>query len=268
MINNEKIDAVIVTASWFSIDKIILSLLEYNTPCFIEKPIALSSKKVKKIIDIIDNQKTHIQIGYNRRFYNYNKELIKYIKNNPVRSVIVEIPELIDPSDNKKVDQFIWLESSTHVLDLMKYYFGDYYIKSNSKTKFINSKYFDTFNLLLSSKYGFPIHLIANWNTPSNFAITINFNNTIIKISPLEFAYLYKGFDIVEPTIDSPIRKYNPKIIKEYYCSSKEDLFKPGFLNQYKYFLGIMNKDEQDNFKPTSLNDILFYTEFVESIYN
>ena len=50
MIKNENIDAIIVTASWDSIDNIILPLLKYDIPCFVEKPIALTSKKVEKII--------------------------------------------------------------------------------------------------------------------------------------------------------------------------------------------------------------------------
>ena len=266
MINNEDIDAIIVTASWFSIDKIILPLLEYRIPCFIEKPIALSSKVVENIIDIIDIHKTHIQIGYNRRFYNYNNEIKKYINNNPIRSVIVEIPEPLDISDIK-LGQYLWFQNSTHILDMMKNYFGDYFIISNKKTKFINDKYHDTFNLLLSTKTGVPIHLIANWNVPSNFGITINFKNTIIKISPLESGYLYKGFDIIEPTVDLPIRRYNPKIIKEYKCSKKDDIYKPGFLNQHKYFFNLMDKKERNNYNPTSLKDILFYSKFIESVY-
>ena len=217
MIDNEKIDAIIVTSSWTSIDKIIIPLLNYKIPCFIEKPIALSSKKVKKIIDLINVQKTHIQVGYNRRFYNYNKKIKKYIKNNPIRSVVVEIPEPLDIS-NIELGKNLWFQNSTHVLDMMKNFFGNYFIINNNISKFINDKYYDTFNLLLSTEDGFPIHLIANWNSPSNFAIIINFKDTIIKISPLEYGCLYKGFDIIEPTVDLPIRRYNPKIIKEYKC--------------------------------------------------
>ena len=44
----EKVDAIIVASSWTSIDKIIIPLLKHKIPCFIEKPLALSSKKVKK----------------------------------------------------------------------------------------------------------------------------------------------------------------------------------------------------------------------------
>ena len=151
MIDNEKIDAIIVTSSWTSIDKIIIPLLNYKIPCFIEKPIALSSKKVKKIIDLINVQKTHIQVGYNRRFYNYNKKIKKYIKNNPIRSVVVEIPEPLDIS-NIELGKNLWFQNSTHVLDMMKNFFGNYFIINNNISKFINDKYYDTFNLLLSTE--------------------------------------------------------------------------------------------------------------------
>ena len=84
----------------------------------------------------------------------------------------------------------------------------------------------------------------------------------------MEFGYLYDGFDIVEPTTDKPIRQYNPRIKKEYQCSNKKDSFKPGFLYQHKYFLGLLDKNEKSNFTPTNLEDILFYTKFVENIYS
>ena len=118
------------------------------------------------------------------------------------------------------------------------------------------------------TKNNIPIHLISNWNTPSNFEILINFDKTIIKLSPLEFGYLYDGFDIIEPTDDNPIRQYNPKLIKEYKCSKEDDSFKPGFLYQHKYFLDLLDKNERSLYTPTNLVDILFYTKFVENIYS
>ena len=267
MIKNENLDAIIVTVSWNAIDNIILPLLKNNIPCFIEEPIAITSNRVEKIIDLINLQKTHIQIGYNRRFYSYIPEIKEYIKNNTIRSVVVNIPEPFD-SDDINLGRNLWIQNSTHVLDLLKLFFGNYFIKSKNISRSTNIYNYDTFNLLLSTNNGFPIHLIANWNTPSNYEITINFKKTIIKLSPLEFGYLYDGFDIVEPTADKPIRQYNPRIKKEFHCSNKKDSFKPGFLCQHKYFLDLLDKNEKSNFTPTNLEDFLFYTKFVENIYS
>jgi hypothetical protein len=89
----------------------------------------------------------------------------------------------------------------------------------------------------------------------------------VIKISPLEYACLYKGFDIIEPTVNSPVRKFNPIIEKEFYCSKEFDIFKPGFLNQHRYFFDLMGDKEKADYNPTTLNDILFYSHFIESLY-
>tara|TARA_B100000315_G_scaffold174893_1_gene163398 strand:+ start:14370 stop:15173 length:804 start_codon:yes stop_codon:yes gene_type:complete len=266
MIDTEQIDAIIVTASWKSIDEIILPILKYNIPCMIEKPIALTSNKIHKIIDLIKLQDTHIQIGYNRRFYHYTKDIINYINDNPIRSVIAEIPESINLTDIE-LGQNLWIQNSTHVLDMMKLFFGKYYIINKSLKKFLNNEYYDTFSLLLSTENGFPINIISNWNAPSNFSLSIFFNDTVIKISPLEYACLYKGFDIIEPTVNSPVRKFNPIIEKEFYCSKEFDIFKPGFLNQHRYFFDLMGDKEKADYNPTTLNDILFYSHFIESLY-
>ena len=80
--------------------------------------------------------------------------------------------------------------------------------------------------------------------------------------------YLYKDFTVIEPTTDNPIRQYQPKVIKKYKCSNITDKYKPGFLNQHKYFLNLTNDNERLKFNPTKLNEVLFITKFIESIYD
>ena len=265
MIEKVNIDAIVLTVSWDSIDKMVIPLLKSNIPCFIEKPLALTSSKVMKIKKMVTDSKTHIQIGYNRRFYDFIPKIKNYIDNHKVKSIIVEIPEIYN-SSNIKSGKHLWINNSSHVLDLINYFVGNYKIKYKHNN-LIERKNKNSFNLLLTNDKNIPIHLVANWNSPTNTSIKIIFQRSIILLSPLESGFLYKGFNIIEPTSHNPLRKYIPKVIEDY-SFSKEDLkYKPGFLNQHKYFQGLFANQKTKDFKPTSLSDIIFHTQFIESIY-
>lgn len=214
----------------------------------------------------MDNSKTHIQVGYNRRFYDFTPQIKDYIDNHNIRSIIVEIPEN-NNKYNRDLGKHLWINNSSHVLDLINYFIGNFKIKYKHMN-LIDGGNIYTFNLFLSNKHGTPIQLIANWNSPSNTSIKIYFDDSIIWLCPLESGYLYKGFDIIEPTFKNPIRKYKPKIISEYSFSNESLKYKPGFLNQHKYFQGIMDNKKSLKFCPTSVSDIIFHTEFIEKLYN
>ena len=67
----EKPDALIVAVSWDQTEKIIEDVIKSGIPCLIEKPIALSSKKLIEIISATEKFNQNVLVGYNRRFYDF-----------------------------------------------------------------------------------------------------------------------------------------------------------------------------------------------------
>ena len=239
MVENERIDALWVMASWSEMDKLLIPLIKTGLPLFLEKPVALSSKKIKEAITEHEKTGQYIQVGYNRRFYPFIDEIKSTIKKSKLRSIIVEIPESIDLK-NIELAQKLWLMNSSHMIDLILFFVGDLNIKYKNNLVLSNDEIPSSYNAILETEQGVPVHLSAEWNTANNFGITFLVDNKRIVLKPLEKTTIYKGFDIVEPTKQSPLRQYLPKKISEYCCNGK---FKPGFYEQAEYFLRQLNSN-------------------------
>ncbi len=69
MVEKESLDVLWVMASWDQMDSLLIPLIKTGIPLFLEKPIALSSKRIHDAIDIHLQKNQYIQVGYNRRFY-------------------------------------------------------------------------------------------------------------------------------------------------------------------------------------------------------
>lgn len=264
MLKQEKLDAVWLITSWDSIEVILKELIQYKVPIFVEKPVALSSIEVKKLIELQNKYGTKIQVGHNRRFYRFMPELKSLIEKdrNKIRSIQIEIPETTGRKDNKNKD-YLWIHNSSHVMDLLTYLIGDLTVVDILKTKYSDESY-NTFNAFLKTKDEIPVHLIANWNAPSNFGIKFYIDNKIHELKPIEFYSIYDGFDIQEPTLETPIRQYHPRLTHKNYCNATGDDFKPGFLEQAKHFFGL--HDGNNRFSPTTFKEVFDTTIVIEKI--
>ena len=67
-------------------------------------------------------------------------------------------------------------------------------------------------------------------------------------------------------TPTNPIRRYKPKVVKEYYLETLNANFKPGFIGQTVNFFDTCVIKERKNDQGSTLIDALKVTEFCESI--
>ena len=268
MVELSEIDALWVTASWNSIDELLLPVLRCNIPTFFEKPVALSSIKVRAAIELDNAQSAYTQVGYNRRFYAYIPEVRKYLREHPPRSVLLEIPET-EPRSCASPEKYLWYHNSSHALDLLYHLIGRFCVDKVITQQRANSDAPNTLSGLLVSDSGIPINLVANWNVPSNTNITFYCQDSILKISPLEMVSIYSDLAVVEPTDTSPIRRYLPQLHRSLQCSALGDRFKPGFLGQTKCFIdNVVHGRGIGSFMPASLDDSLFVTSLIERLLN
>ena len=258
MVEKESLDALWVMIGWDQMDSLLIPLIKTKIPLFLEKPIALSSKKIHEAIDIQVQTNQYIQVGYNRRFYPFVEKIKSIISNGELRSVLVEIPESID-LNNKKLVSKLWLVNSSHILDLLYYIVGPMTIKYKSLN---NYPYPRSFHAIMETITHTPVHLISEWNTSGNFGITFYVDNKQIVIKPLEKVKVFQGYDLIEASDDYPINQYQPKVTVEYDCGSS---FKPGFYEQLNYFLENY-KSSNEEIKHADLNQCLYLTLLVEKL--
>lgn len=260
MIEEQKPDALIVAVSWDQTENIIENVIKTGIPCLVEKPVALSSSKLHGIIDNTKQFHDNVMVAYNRRFYDFIPEIKKALEENKLLSIELNFPESVKALTEKyseKILEHVLIYMTSHWLDLLMHLIGEI------KVEWIQRNV-DSYNGVLSStKYNVPIHLQINFDSPSNTSIALNFKDKIYKLCPIECLTIYKGMEIVEPTPESPIRKYAPQVEKTLYVDTA---YKPGFLKQMEHFIDCFVKKEKMNDIECRLSDSFRVTKLCEEI--
>jgi predicted dehydrogenase len=222
-------DAIMIAVDIDVTSEILNNLIEIHKPILVEKPISIKSKEIREIIEK-NNEK--IFVAYNRRYYNSTAWVKKFIESKSNVNATFFIPEK---------NKLNFYHNSSHIIDLMNYFFKD--LKLENTTHFTIDGELSGLTAIFKTKRGDIVNLISNWNAPSNFKIEVIHKDEKIELNPIEKARFYKGMQIIEPTIEEPIRKYIPKLINE---SENEGDFKPGFYKQASIFYNFVKHNQYD----------------------
>ena len=157
ILNNKKITHIMSCLPYFKQIKIFPKLMNSNKSIFIEKPFCLSSKIFKEIYEKNKKKNLNKYISFNRRYYNVLKKLKKRISKNDIKFVRVNICENFTnktKEKNKKFKKYFpYFGSSSHILDLIIYLFGN--IKILPKKKMWIFHLLIKYLLLIKKKYLF-----------------------------------------------------------------------------------------------------------------
>jgi predicted dehydrogenase len=266
MLEKESPDAIIVAVSWNQTEEIIEDVIKSGIPCLIEKPVALSSKKLIEIISATEKLNQEVLVGYNRRFYDFIPQLKSVIESEELLSIALNFPEAVDSiikAYSTDVVDHILIYMSSHWLDLLMYLIGDVridYMHRGNTADNISRAYN---GMLYSLKYNVPIHLQANFNTPSQISMIFNFKDAIYRLCPIEVLTVYRGMDCIDVSNNNKIRRYMPKVQKIYEVSTS---YKPGFYLQMENFIETCAKHSRENEVGCTLNDALKVTQLCEQI--
>jgi len=267
MLKNEDLDALVVAIDWDQTEKLAEDVIASKLPCLIEKPVALSSRRLKTIID--KNRKLHnkVMIGYNRRFYDFIPVVKKALKEKELISVDLVFPEPLKrlrKLKSEKIKHHILVYSSSHWLDLLRYLMGDIKVIHIHKKRCKKSKCDVAYNgLLYSKRHKIPVHLKAHFDAPDNTSIAFSFRDAVYKLQPIEVVTVYKGIDILEASGNTRTKTYIPRV-EEVFCTNQE--YKPGFLKQMKCFIDSCVLEKKKNIEGCTLRDALEVTRLCESI--
>tara|TARA_B100000242_G_C43044040_1_gene487215 strand:- start:26 stop:961 length:936 start_codon:yes stop_codon:yes gene_type:complete len=218
------VDAFCLCINTKETPKILREILKVGKSVFVEKPVSLYFEDFDYFIN--HPMKDNIFVGYNRRFYKTINIAKKRCENSPQGgTIVVNIP---DSNSGKK--QF--LNNGCHMIDSLRYIVGDFEVCNSILRMETNGLDFSSISALCKTK-NWSILINAHSKISSNFSITINIDDMVYELKPLEKLNVYQGIKISEPTFDEPIRRYNP-MLKESIIESS--IFKPGFNEMYKNF--------------------------------
>tara|TARA_A100001035_G_C27733074_1_gene477745 strand:- start:106 stop:1038 length:933 start_codon:yes stop_codon:yes gene_type:complete len=218
------VDAFCICVDISKTPKILNNVLKIGKPVLVEKPISFHLNDFEDLTK--DPMKDNIFVGYNRRYYETVQTLKGFCENSiEGGTVFANIPDTITG-----YKQF--LNTGCHVIDTLRYLLGDFKIlKKVVRHRKEQANVFAISALCNNEKWSILIN--AQNKIPSNFSITINMEDLVYELKPLEKLTIYKGIEVIEPSLKEPIRRYIPKINSSF---TELNSFKPGFDNMYKNF--------------------------------
>ena len=116
------------------------------------------------------------------------------------------------------------------------------------------------FVAIFSTKQNDLIQFTGNWGASDNFSLSVYDCKKKLDLRPFEELNIFEGMDIIEPTNESPIRKYIPKLTKSIKLEGIDGKIKPGFIQQAKAFLEMI----ETNSKPKKASTLLDAQKAVE----
>lgn len=212
--------------------KILEKALDLNKPILIEKPLAYDIDFLNLICSHPNQEK--IFVAYNRRYYKTVNELKNICKVSNGGTIYVNVPD-----SKRGIKNF--LSNGCHMVDALIYIIGNFEIKETLIRSERND--IDSITSICENKK-WKILFNAHSLIPANFSITINSDEKVLELKPLEKLSIYEGLDISEPCNGQTLRQYTPKLKKNFFESSK---LKPGFQQMYKAFSLFIKGDLSKN---------------------
>jgi predicted dehydrogenase len=222
-------------------EKILAEVASLNKPTLIEKPVALSSNFLENF-----THKENIFVAFNRRFYETISSF-KIMSTQEKGIYSFDVVESLDSNQTlyESIKNTI-INNSIHMVDLIKYLIGNFEIK-----EFIFSK---TNNTLIGRIFvgnDYTGELKISFNSKRNTKIEFESSNLNLLLNPLEIFQKFNDLKIIEPSTNTPIRRYSPFWNDEKTLGNVHESgpFKPGFAQQYTEFINF----SQNNIIPLRL---------------
>lgn len=262
IINNKKINYIFSLLPHLKqIDYFPRLLISEKNICF-EKPFFNDSKKFEKLILKNKNNLQNKYFSFNRRFYEVVNILKKRLKKkNTIKLIRVNISENFSQKTIKKSirfkKNFPYFGSSSHILDLLFYFFKNIRYEKNYAQ--LNNNFYPSRYAILKCEKQTPIFLFIEKNAPLKNGIEVIFNDdTIWSLTPIERIRVYKGYKIKNLSEKNKnYLNYEQKIIYE---KQETSYFKPGLKQTIQYFLS------KKNYK-TDFKQYLNYLKLYEKIF-
>lgn len=231
MVNKERPDGLLVTASVFSLFDLAKRLIPCGIPMLMEKPPGLSLGQAQELAGLSRRHGTHVMVGLNRRFYTvYQQTLASMGGREAVTGVYVEWSE--DPQKMLSVGHppavlpVLNFANSLHGIDLLTFFAGEIQEPRFWGRNLGGSA--ESFRLQMSvegvAQYGARVRFDSNWDVPGRWRLVVDFPGARLVSAPLETGSLLLYGKSPQDVLPGP----------------EDSSFKAGFYGQAKYFLDVV----------------------------
>ena len=241
MLRDEVFDGILIASRIESTIAILHESIKYNVPILVEKPISFDSDSLRKIIESAHDK---IMVGYNRRFY----KTIRHIKKIIDEKKEIVLAYMVTP-ETPTIRKFF--DNTSHSIDMLRFIFGE--IQINFVKKIISEGKIRGVVATFITEQNDIIQFIGNWGASDNFSLSTYIGKRKLELRPFEELNIYEGMDIVEPTDESPIRKYIPRMTESIKLENIDSKIKPGFFQQASEFAQMI----KTNSKPKNASTLV-----------
>lgn len=265
------VDAFLIGPETSATPAILAAAIEVGKPILSEKPGAYASAQLKALAGHANAGQ--ILVGYNRRHYSSTaaaKALVAEATgpNGSGITFHASIPEASwttsMPAEKKRE---ILLSNTVHVLDLLRYLFGDLELGHVAKIDGPDGLFSRAAVLAAGVASG---TATITFGSPSNYFIDMHTNGRSASMRPIEFYREFDSVSVIEPTPALPLRHYVANQAGEFKLDQADLDFKPGFLSQMRELAAMVEgrtpATHASEFKSATLQDAIAVLELAEAL--
>jgi predicted dehydrogenase len=231
MVERERPDGVLVSASVLSQFEVVRNLIPYDIPLLVEKPPAVSFQDWNSLRAQIEARRLPVMVALNRRYYSvYQRALQRMGGVEAVTAVSVEWSEdpekMLGLGHPAEMIPLLSFSTSIHGLDLLVFFAGiprNPWLWGRDLDESGDSFRWQMY-LCGQTERGAYARFESSWDVPGRWRVVVDAPNIRMVSAPLETAVLYargKAPETIEPTVE-------------------DQQFKPGFYGQAAAFLELV----------------------------
>ena len=253
--NSQEMLRLFPKANFVLLDELLMAgSLQFIVSCL---PVGLTSKYFEKLIhsgkSVLFEKPPYISlsvgsdeefksfknhwVGFNKRFIPTVQQLVEKLrKDTPIYaelSISENLAYVREKYPNLSPADYLYFSSSSHLLDLCLYLFGDLDVVLSQEIEDQNSHF--GYSGQFRSHRGFPVNFSILSNNPVRIGISCVFSNgERWVLSPIEKLEVFEGYSINQPTPEFPYKRYEPILLDTHVTKSR---IVPGIAEQMEEFL-------------------------------
>lgn len=227
-------DAIVIASATEALADLLQLSMNCNRAVLVEKPVALDTQMFEQFHGSTEK----VMVGFNRRFYEAAQEAKRFVSERPTCLIQLQTPESVVMKPDGEWDYSRVKTNSTHAFDLLSFITGGLHTLDSDLVMHDFTR--TSAAATVRSNRGDLCSVIANWNAPANFALTIDCGEERFELKPLEYGVVYRGLEVTQSSSSSR-RTYMPKKITTFSESSDSEMYKPGFLGQAQALMDLVH---------------------------
>ena len=167
MYREEKIDAATICVWSKSLDSEALKAIKMGKHVLVEKPMASSTRQARRILDLVQEKKSHLSVGFIERFNPGVRRVKEAVENGDIGTLVSATVKRVSKWPERIGDIGVVKDTAIHDIDITRYIFAEDPIAVYAKAGNLRHKEFDDYaQIMLSFSGGKTAFIEVNWLTP------------------------------------------------------------------------------------------------------